>query len=206
MNQRNELKEASLQRILGAGASRLRLEGLTGAAIAPVMKDAGLTHGAFYSHFSNKDELAIAAFRHALQDNRQRWVGAPRQESWLERLTRLGRRYLTRRHRDDLADSCALAALASDAARGSPEFQRAYREELCKSLSAVCGGEAPVEGERLDGAIAFMALCVGGISLSRAVGDAEFSERILDACRLAIARLAPPSDPTAKENTDDLPR
>src|SRR5689334_10369268 len=30
------------------------------------MRDAGLTHGAFYSHFNTKDELASAAFAHAI--------------------------------------------------------------------------------------------------------------------------------------------
>lgn len=57
MKQRSALKEASLQRILKSGATRLCEEGLSGAGIASVMKDAGLTHGAFYSHFGNKDEL-----------------------------------------------------------------------------------------------------------------------------------------------------
>ena len=65
MTVRAHLKQASLSRILDAAAIRLRAEGLSGAAIAPVMRDAGLTHGAFYSHFANKDELAAAAFRHA---------------------------------------------------------------------------------------------------------------------------------------------
>ena len=57
---RSELKEASLLRILTAGAARLRAEGLAGAAIVPVMQEAGLTHGAFYAHFSNKEDLAAA--------------------------------------------------------------------------------------------------------------------------------------------------
>ena len=68
-------------RILDVAASRLRVEGITGAAIAPVMQEAGLTHGAFYSHFANKDELSIAAFRHALVENRPRWVGKLQKES-----------------------------------------------------------------------------------------------------------------------------
>lgn len=201
---RNELKEASLQRILDAGAVRLREEGLAGAAIVPVMKDAGLTHGAFYSHFSNKEELAVAAFRHALKDNRPRWIGEPRNESWVRRLARLGKRYLTMAHRNDLADSCALAALASDASRSSPAFREAYQEELLKSLRGICGGAAGEEQDdrRLDEAIAFMALCVGGISLSRAVADPSLAERILEICRQAVPRLAePPHSPTVEEKS-----
>lgn len=189
MVSRVELKEASLHRILDASAVRLRVEGLSGAAIAPVMQDAGLTHGAFYSHFANKDELAVAALRHALLENRPRWVGKPRNESWPARLGRLARRYLTAAHRDDVADSCALAALVSDASRGSAAFRQAYTRELAKSLSAICGDEsAPLQQQ--DDAIAFMALCIGGIGLARAVDDPALSEHVLAVCREAVARLA----------------
>ena len=195
MTSRSDLKEASLRRILTAGASRLRAEGLSGTAIAPVMQDAGLTHGAFYAHFNNKDELAAAAFRFALLDNRPRWMGQARQESWPSRLLRLGKRYLATAHRDDLADSCALAALASDAARSNPAFKKVYEEELRKSLRALCippDEGSPIDPARLDDAMAFMALCVGGISLARAVDDPVFSGQILTVCRQAIQRMATP--------------
>lgn len=197
MSSRSDLKEASLRRILTAGAGRLRAEGLSGAAIAPLMQEAGLTHGAFYAHFRNKEELAAAAFRFALLDNRPRWMGQARKESWPSRLVRLGKRYLTAAHRDDLADSCALAALASDAARSNPAFRKVYEEELRKSLRAIClpaDDGSPVDPPRLDHAIAFMALCVGGISLARAVDDLVFSQQILTVCRQAVQRIAPPDN------------
>lgn len=203
MSLRSTLKETSLQRILGAGAARLRQEGLSGAAITAVMQDAGLTHGAFYSHFTGKDELVVAAFRHALTQNRPRWMGYATGEAWPLRLMRLAKRYLTAAHRDDLAASCALAALVSDAARAHPEFRRAYEKELRKSLSVICdapAGGAGADPERFDEAISFMALCVGGISLARAVEEKPLSERILAACRRAVTRLP------AKERAATDPR
>ena len=202
MGQRDELKAASLHRILDAGAARLRREGLSGAAIAAVMREAGLTHGAFYCHFTNKDALAIAALRHALKDNRVRWVGAPRAETWRDRLVRLGRRYLTPAHRDNAASGCALAALASDAARSGPAFRTAFQEETLKSVRAICGApdgeDSAIAPPHADDAIAFLALCIGGLSLARAVEDPALSERILAACRQAAGSLAaaPPPTPT----------
>lgn len=197
---RNEQKEASLRRILDAAAARLREEGLNGAAIATVMRDAGLTHGGFYAHFANKGELAIAALRHALQENRRQWVGEPRRESWGRRLQRLAKRYLIPQHRDRLADACALAALASEAAHADAAFRSAYGEELQKSLVGICAGSSaadagtsPVEidPQHFDEAIACMALCVGGMTLARAVAlDAELSDRILQACITAAGRLS----------------
>ena len=190
---RTEQKTASLQRILDAGATRLRTEGLSGAGIANVMKDAGLTNGGFYVHFANKTELAVAALRHALADNRQNWVGSLRQESWAERLKRLARHYLNLPHRDNLANSCAIAALAGEAARSEPAFRQAYEAELRKSLQGICcglDGENEPEAEQFDQAIAFMALCLGGLTLSRAVADPKFSARILRACASAAGSIA----------------
>lgn len=198
MTVRAQLKQASLQRILDAAATRLRAEGLSGAAIAPVMRDAGLTHGAFYSHFANKDDLAAAAFRHALKDNRRRWTVARGGEKWRERLVRLAARYLTAAHRDDPANGCAFAATASEAARGSIAFRQVFEAEMIKSLRAICGQDpddnVPVNDARFADGAALLALCVGGMTLARAAADPATAERILAACRAAAARLAADDD------------
>lgn len=178
-------KERSLSRILAAGTARILREGLEGAAIAQVMHDAGLTHGAFYAHFTDKESLLRACFSHGLCANRARWVGPPRSESFADRLRRLAKRYLTAAHRDSLETSCPLAALASDAARSTEEFRVLYEIEFKRTLEAVLG-EDPATREnpgRRAKALAFLALCQGGIQLARAVADEAFSREILDACR-----------------------
>ena len=186
---RGELKRQSLDRILDAAARRVREEGLDGAAIVPVMCDAGLTHGAFYSHFATKDELAVAAFAHAITTGRQHWIKPMKRERWSNRLKKLADRYLTPAHRDDLATSCAFTALSSDAAHASPEFRAAYERELRTSLAAICGG-TDVEGHRLDDAIALMTICVGGMALARAMHDKDFSTRILRVARETAGKVA----------------
>jgi TetR/AcrR family transcriptional repressor of nem operon len=185
---RADSKRESQVRILDAAARRLREEGLGGAGIAAVMHDAGLTHGAFYSYFSTKDELASAAFGHAIGTGRPHWIKPSQGESWRARLTSLAKRYLTPAHRDDLATSCAFAAVGSEAARGSEEFRRSYERELRTSLAAICGDNT--DAERFDDAIALMALCVGGMTLSRAVADPHFSARILRSAQAAAAKVA----------------
>jgi TetR/AcrR family transcriptional repressor of nem operon len=183
---RARAKQQSLERILDAASRRIREEGLDGAAIVPVMRDAGLTHGAFYSHFSDKDELANAAFTRAIATGRARWIKPRRGESWRERLTNLANRYLTTAHRDDLSTSCGFATLSSDAAHASDDFRACYQRELQKSLAAICDGD----DDRLDDAIALMTVCVGGMALARAVHDPKFSGRILRVARIAAAKLA----------------
>ncbi|MEO3757637.1 TetR/AcrR family transcriptional regulator [Mycobacterium sp. B14F4] len=185
---RARAKQQSLDRILDAAARRIREEGLDGAAIVPVMREAGLTHGAFYSHFTNKDELACAAFARAITTGRAQWIKPSRGESWGARLTSLAKRYLTRAHRDDLATGCAFAAVGSETAHAPEPFRAGYERELRASLAAICDGDE--SADRLDDAIALMALCVGGLSLSRAVVDRDLSDRILRAARETAAKLA----------------
>ncbi len=180
-------KQESLDRILDAAARRLREDGIDGAAILPVMRDAGLTHGTFYSHFSGKDELASAAFGRAITTGRPHWIKPMRGKSWSARLSSLAKRYLSPAHRDDLANSCGFSALSSEAAHASEQFRASYEHELRISLAAICDDDA--SADRFDDAIALMALCVGGLTLSRAVVDPNLSARILKVAREAAAKL-----------------
>ena len=194
MNQRETQKHATRERILEAAGQRLRSEGLRGAAIATVMRDADLTHGAFYAHFPNKDALAIAALSHSLANNRKRWVGDEqlgKDENWPQRFLRLAKRYLRKKHRDDWTNSCAIGALAGESARSGPAFQAAFTEELKRSLNAICQRDFDTADKTTQQqSLAFLALCVGGISLARAVGSDELSDHILRACRKQAAQLA----------------
>ncbi len=192
LTQRGQAKQESRIRILDAAAARLRQDGLDGAPIVPVMQDAGLTHGAFNSHFADKDELVLAAFRHAIAENRERWTGQIREPSWPKRIARLARGYLSRRHRDQRHDSCPFGALATDAARANDDFRQAFEEELKRSLNAMAGRplDEAQEHPHYDDAIATLALFVGGLSLARAVQDKAFSDRILKTCRTAAERVS----------------
>ena len=152
------------------------------------MRDAGLTHGAFYSHFSSKDDLASAAFGRAITTGRSHWIKPMRGETWSARLSSLAKRYLTPTHRDELSTSCGFATLSSDAAHASEQFRASYERELRISLAAIRDGHD--SDDRLDDAIALMAICVGGMSLSRAVVDPKFSARILRVARETAAKLA----------------
>lgn len=186
MNTRAEKKRQSLQKILDVASVRLREQGIDGAAIAPVMQEAGLTHGTFYAHFANKDELAQEAFRHAMHVNRPTWL-APRKETWRVRLKRLAAAYLTPGHRDDIGHGCAISALASDVPAASAGFRAAYEQELIETLRQISENDA--DPHKFDDTIAFFALCVGGLNLARAIGDEKLSRRILKVCRERAAAV-----------------
>ena len=51
-----------------ATASRLfREKGFDGVGLDAIMKEAGLTHGGFYGHFSSKEDLAAEAVAGAVE-------------------------------------------------------------------------------------------------------------------------------------------
>jgi TetR/AcrR family transcriptional repressor of nem operon len=182
-------KQQSRDRVLDAAARRIRQEGIAGTAIASVMADAGLTHGAFYAHFDSKDDLDVAAFSHAVEAWREEWIPIRRSGRWDRRLTSIAKRYLTGDHRDDVANGCGYPALVSEAAHASPAFRGAFEQELRRSIDVICGDDADDANHRTD-ALALMAICVGGLALSRAVNDEDLSTQILRAARRAAAQLA----------------
>src|SRR5205085_4064459 len=69
-NPRAAAKEASHERIVAAAARAIRRSGYDGTGVADIMKEAGLTHGAFYAHFASREAmLAEAADRAGAEAN-----------------------------------------------------------------------------------------------------------------------------------------
>ena len=60
------------QKIVKDASRRVRAEGITGAAVSAVMRDAGLTHGGFYKHFGSKDELLMESLSAAFEEMAER--------------------------------------------------------------------------------------------------------------------------------------
>ena len=71
-------KQATRQRILEAAGRRFKQDGIDGAGVAAVMSDAGLTNGAFYAHFSSKEDLVANVLADQLRAQRQSFDASPR--------------------------------------------------------------------------------------------------------------------------------
>ncbi len=65
-------------KVVTAAARLLRERGLDGVGIDAVADAAGLTHGAVYSHFKSKNELAAEAVRQALHQSMDEWLALTR--------------------------------------------------------------------------------------------------------------------------------
>lgn len=158
-------------------ASRLfRERGFEHVTVAEVMKRAGLTHGAFYSHFESKEALMVAAVEYAmhgiLRGVRKSFPTLEGRRAYLDR-------YLTTKHRDEPGTGCVMAALSGEI-RNEPEVKGRFTENLKEIFSAM-------GGERRE-AMATLATLVGAISLARAVDDETFSREILRSVRKTLDR------------------
>jgi TetR/AcrR family transcriptional regulator, transcriptional repressor for nem operon len=166
-------------RILEAAARLFRLRGFENVTVAEVMKDAGLTHGAFYGYFPSKEALIGEAVGCALP--RAPEAGRPRPAA------EYADGYLSVRHRNNRATSCLFSSLGTEAARGSAELRRSMTEAARRRighLSAGAEGDSPHEKRRA--AIAAWSAMVGAMVLARLVDDEKLSKEILTETRASL--------------------
>jgi TetR/AcrR family transcriptional regulator, transcriptional repressor for nem operon len=167
-------------RILAAAARLFRLRGFDDVTVAQVMKDAGLTHGAFYGHFSSKEALIAEAIESVL-------APAPDGVGTRMRAAPYADGYLSARHRDDPASGCTFSSLGTEAARGSTDLRQVMTESTRRQIerfSAEAEGGTPREKRRA--AIAALSAMVGAMVLARIVDDDKLSREILTATRASL--------------------
>src|SRR5256714_7207176 len=116
-------KQATRQRILEAAGRRFKQDGIDGAGIAAVMSDAGLTNGAFYSHFRSKEDLVANVLADQLRAQRESFEASPAGRAGLEAFIRS---YLSPEHRDQCAEGCPSAALIDEIARRPAPTKRLF--------------------------------------------------------------------------------
>jgi TetR/AcrR family transcriptional regulator, transcriptional repressor for nem operon len=171
--------EENRERILDNAAQLFRERGFDGIGLNDLMQAAGLTRGGFYGHFESKDDLAAQATRRALQANREQW-----KQQTDRSLAAWVKAYLSDAHRDQPGAGCGLVALAGDAARGGPAVKEVFAEGV-ENLVAALQPQLPGadDAERREQALAMLAMLVGALLLSRAVGDGELSRELREAAR-----------------------
>ncbi|MDT0615937.1 TetR/AcrR family transcriptional regulator [Streptomyces lancefieldiae] len=166
-------------------ASRLFREQGTHISVADLMKAAGLTHGAFYKQFASKEALVDEATTHAFDElARRHATGLERYDGRRDAAQRaLIDAYLSVEHRDDAADGCPVAALATDVARGGEdrEARRVYAEGVADFAAFLTS-----DGDEGADGIARLCLLFGALVLSRATKGSALSEEILAAAHAAL--------------------
>ena len=166
--------------ILDHAARLFRLRGHAGTNIDDIMLAAGLTRGAFYAHFTSKDDLFTETVRvgHGLAERLRTGAVEAVLDDYLDKdaLTATSR-------------ACALAALPGDVARGPLAAQLAYANQL----HIVIGELARGRRRKLDAdATAAVILAVGAVILARASGDRRLGDWLLRCARRTTKALLKP--------------
>ena len=165
-----EHKRATRERILESARRLFNSKGFAEVSIGEIMENAGLTHGGFYRHFSDKAELYAEAVQWFLCEEAPKpWQRPRRGTARKTRAQRIVDAYFSRDHFDDRESCCPLIGLPSDVSRSSDAVKAAYQDVLETLLGLLQSDLAgPDSRER---ALSLVALCVGGLVAARSVED-----------------------------------
>jgi TetR/AcrR family transcriptional repressor of nem operon len=204
MRRSKQEKQRTHTRIVEAAARQFRAAGIQGTGIDELMRQAGLTHGGFYTHFRQKEALVVEACAAGFAQTQQRLTHAVQTAPATGPIPAIVNGYLCTGHRDHPEEGCVLPTLAAEIARSSPEVRAAFTQIYRRFLEYLdtC---LPVTAQThpTDEALVLLAGLVGTMLLARAIDDAELSERLLRVNREFYAQAfshVPPSreDPTAQ--------
>lgn len=196
-----EHKEATRRRMIETAARRFKSDGIDGSGIATLVADAGLTNGAFYGHFSSKNDLVSTVVGEQLRSQVAVLDSLP---TGPESIEAFFGQYLSAAHRDDRAGGCPSAALLDEIGRCDTAVREVYTDGALAMIEAIArhlDGDDPRRAE--ERAIGLFALLVGALQAARAVTDPELSERILAAAfsnaMILAGAASHPAHPTRQE-------
>jgi TetR/AcrR family transcriptional repressor of nem operon len=163
---------------------RVRAEGLTGAAVATVMRDTGLTHGGFYKHFGSKDELILESLQEAFREIGDTLVGAAEQSRPEAAWKAIVKTYLRPEYCDHVERGCPLPTLAPELARTDEGMKAQILGELVNykdRMIPFMPGRRTADKERAFFVI--FSTMIGAIEIARMLPEPVMRERVLTNAR-----------------------
>lgn len=170
-------KEEKRSQLLKTSGGMVKKGGFAATGVDALMQAAGVTSGAFYSHFASKTDLLKALIESELLASREMWAGNPHEtaQEWID--FELDR-YLNMGHVKHPEAGCVLPSLAAEIARADVSVREIYEKELLKGqqiLAKRIGNE--------DLAWAFICQLVGAILVARAMPDEAMQRTVIEASR-----------------------
>lgn len=188
-NVRSAAKEASHERIVAAAARAIRRSGYDGVGVAEIMKEAGLTHGAFYAHFPSREAMLVEAAGRACAESAAIAAGVVAGVPPDRALASMLGAYLSDEHLAQVEAGCPLVALGSETSRQAPGVRRATTRHV-KEMIDLVARQSPDWGQpgAHERALVTVATMVGSLLLARAVDEPALSSSLRQA---ALKYLAP---------------
>jgi TetR/AcrR family transcriptional regulator, transcriptional repressor for nem operon len=185
-------KEATHERIVEAASRAIRRSGYGGTGVADIMKEAGLTHGGFYAHFSSREAMLAEAADRAGAESVAALTRVASTVPPQRALQKVLEMYLSKGHVESAEVNCPLAALGSEMPRQAPEVRRAATCRI-KEMIDLVARQSPDWGQpgAHERALVTASTMVGALLLARAVDEPQLSEAIREA---ALKHLTPTDD------------
>lgn len=172
------------ERIVKDASRRVRAEGMSGAAVAAVMRDTGLTHGGFYKHFESKDELLMESVQQAFGEIADKLAHAAQEARPGAGWKAIVNMYLSLEYCDHVERGCPLPALAPEMARVDSGRKPQIFAELVKyrdrMLPFMPGRQA---SDRERAFFAIFSTMVGAVEIARMLPDHAIREKVLAGVR-----------------------
>jgi len=175
------------QRILERAAPVFNRRGYAGTSLNELVAATGLEKGGIYNHFGSKDELALAAFDHAVAYVAERNVRTQEGLAGLDRLLALVTAFPQWVDDPGLPGGCPLMNTAIDADDTHPELARRAKEAM-ESWHRLVGaivkdakrrGEIAPDVDPYELASIVTGGLEGGLMLTRITGDPAHLARIV---------------------------
>ena len=183
-------KEETRQKILKAAGRGFRKHGYAGIGVDGLAKAAGVTSGAFYSHFGSKDgafELALVAGLDEVIE------GLPKFQNdygagWVKEFAKY---YLGKPHRGNLDCGCAMATLTPEVVRFGTEVHAIFEKKMTMIADLIASGLVGSSDEdRRARAWSMLGVLIGGINVARAMKSTKVSEEVAEAITTAAIKAA----------------
>ena len=189
MRYRPEHKAEVHQKIVKDASRRVRAEGLNGAGVAAVMRDTGLTHGGFYKHFGNKDELLLESLREAFREIADDLAHAAEQSHPETAWKAIVKTYLSLEYCDHAERGCPLTALAPEMARVDKRMRGQILAELVNykdRMVPFMPGRRTADKERAFFSI--FSTMIGAVEIARMLPEPAMREKVLTSTRDFLLR------------------
>jgi AcrR family transcriptional regulator len=170
-------KEEKRKELLKAGGALVKERGFAASGVDALTEAAGVTSGAFYSHFASKNDLLKALVESELRASNEMWAANPHEtaEEWIGYELD---RYLCMSHVRHPEAGCVLPTLGAEIARADGEVKEAYARELAKGIDIL----AQRLGDK-DRAWAFLCQMVGAILLARTMPDQKSQRALIESSK-----------------------
>jgi TetR/AcrR family transcriptional regulator, transcriptional repressor for nem operon len=179
-----EHKARTHRRIVKSASRQLRKKGLSGPAVATLMKASGLTHGGFYKHFSSRDDLVVEAIEESLRELTETLIVAAEQSRPRAPWKSMIATYLSIERCDGADHGCPIAALAPDIARTPLPMKKPISQAILKfreDLIPFMPGRTLEE--KSSNFLMIITSMVGTIAIARTMPELAVRQRILDTMR-----------------------